>query len=750
MRRQTSINEGWEFRRCEGAGEWQPVSLPHSAVEADADGGNHWQGVCEYRRLLSAGPEEAGLRQVLWVGAAMHSCSVQLDGRELARHEGGYLSFEVDLQGALSDGREHELRLVLDNRDNASVPPGKPLKDLDFCWYGGLYRGAELRFYPALHVTDELSSGTVAGGGVFFRTLQADAGRALCSVRTEAALTGPGMNGCRVRVGLFLAGKCVAESLSEPFDLPAGGRREARQDLLLESPRLWSVEYPVLHELRVSLLTPQGAVSDQRTLRVGVRRISFSRSGGFMLNGRKVRLRGTNRHQEYPIAGYAVGPAADRRDARRIKEAGFDYVRLSHYPQSPAFLDACDELGIVVMNAIPGWQFFGAEAFRNACEHTAREVVRRDRNHACVVLWELSLNETAMDEAFITRMRKAGHEEYPGDQMYTCGWMPGFDVYIRARQHGEIHTWEQGDCAHLVSEYGDWEYYAANEGFDQSTGAGLHAAWSNSRHRRGEGERGLLQQAKNFTIALNDTLSSPAVLDGQWCMFDYARGYHPQRAACGVADSFRVPKFSWHFYRSQRAVSEGGHGWTGGPELFIASYWTEGSSLRVTVFSNCEEVELFLKGKSCGRSIASCTRVTQYLPHPPFVFDLPRYEAGELSAIGYVGGKGVAQHRILTPAEPVRLLLEVDDQGIQAMPGEIDVLVLRARVVDGRGATCVQAGGEVTFKASGPACVLGSPLAGLEAGLATVVLRVEATPGPVRLEASFQGLAASLDLARKA
>ncbi len=748
MRRQTSINEGWEFRRCEAACDWQPVNLPHSAVEADADGGNHWQGLCEYRRFVAAGPGQAGFRQVLWIGAAMHSCTVHVDGRELARHEGGYMSFEVDLLGVLSDGGEHELRLVLDNRDNPTIPPGKPLKELDFCWYGGLYRGAELRFYPALHVTDELSSGTVAGGGVFFRTLQADDGQALCSVRTEAALAGPGLEGCKVKAELFLGGEAVAEAVSEPFDLPADGRRHVLQELLLHSPRLWSAEDPALHELRVSLLGPTGVVSDRRTLREGVRRISFSRSGGFMLNGRRVRLRGTNRHQEYPIAGYAVGAAADRRDARRIKEAGFDYVRLSHYPQSPAFLEACDELGIVVMNAIPGWQFFGCEKFRASCEKSAREVVRRDRNHACVVLWELSLNETQMDEAFIGRMRKAGHEEYPGDQMFTCGWMPGFDVYIHARQHGGIHTWEQGDCAHLVSEYGDWEYYAANEGFDQSTGSGLHSAWSNSRHRRGEGERGLLQQAKNFTNALNDTLSSPAVLDGQWCMFDYARGYHPQRAACGVSDSFRVPKFSWHLYRSQRALTEVGKGWTGGPELFIASHWTEGSSLRVTVFSNCEEVELFLNGKSCGRSTASCTRVTQYLPHPPFIFDLPRFEAGELRALGHAGGATVAEHRVLTPVEPARLLLEVDDQGIQAAPGEVDVLVVRARLEDARGGTCVLSSGQVSFGVSGPACVLGSVLAELEAGLATVVLRVEATPGPVRLEAGFQGLAAFLDLGR--
>ena len=458
MRQQILINEDWEFRRKGEAGTWLKVSLPHSAVEADADGAGHWQGLCEYRRSLVGQQVAKGARQVLWIGGAMHTAVIFVDGREWGRHAGGYMSFEVDLTEALADGQAHELSLELDNRDNPDLPPGKPFKELDFCWYGGLYRGAELRVYPSLHISDELSAGMVGGGGVFFRTLEASEDSARCSVRIEIVNTNGNEAAACVSSVLLRDGVAVATANSLTSVACGGGRTHVEQKLSWAKPALWSVAQPKLHELQVTILSSGGKVMDQRLLQVGVRRISFSRSSGFVLNGRRVRLRGTNRHQEYPIAGYAVGEAADRRDARRIKEAGFDYVRLSHYPQSPAFLQACDELGIVVMNAIPGWQYIGGEVFKDACETMAREVVRRDRNHACVVLWELSLNETQMDSDFIARMQRVGHEEYPGDQMFTCGRLDHYDVFFHTRQHGEIHHWQNRDKALVVAEYGDWEF----------------------------------------------------------------------------------------------------------------------------------------------------------------------------------------------------------------------------------------------------------------------------------------------------
>ncbi len=735
----TSLDRDWEFRRGDAGADWTRVDLPHSPFVADLDGRDHWFGLCEYRRRIQAPRPERRERRVLHVGAAMHTATVLLDGRELARHEGGYLPFEVDLTDALADGTAHTLVLRLDNRENADVPPGKPYAELDFCWYGGLYRGVELRTLPALHLTEAVSAGEVGGGGVLLRTLAADAASATVAAKVHVRNADASARRFRVQVALVRDGHVVASVLSGEHELAPGAATHIEQELTLAKPALWSPASPALHQAVVSILDGD-AVVDERTLRYGVRRFGFSRSGGFTVNGERRRLRGTNRHQEFPRVGYAMPRAAQWRDARRIKEAGFDYVRLSHYPQSPDFLEACDELGIVVMNAIPGWQFCGGEKFQDACVENARQLVRRDRNHACVALWELSLNETQMSEAFLARLHAAGHEEYPGDQMFTCGWMDRYDVFIHSRQHGQIHTWRNGDKALVVAEYGDWEFYAANEGFDQTTGAGVLAAWANSRHFRGEGERALRQQALNHLVALDDTLASPAVFDGQWAVFDYARGYHPVRAACGVMDLFRLPKFSYHFYRSQRDATETGGGWTGGPMVFIASHWTRSSDLRVPVFGNCEEVELALNGRSLGRRKPDRTWQTQHLPHPPFVFDLPCFEAGELVAIGRIGGREVARHVVHTPAAAARLEVVADTVDVPAAPGEGDVLAVHARVVDAHGTLCVGAEPEVTFAATGGAEIVGRATVGAEAGIASVVVRLPPGVAAWRVTATAEGL----------
>ena len=745
MTKTIPLDRGWMFRRLAEAGAeeaWVEVDLPHTPFAADPDGRGHWCGECEYKRTVRLPQAAPGSSHVLHVGAAMHTARVFVDGREVAVHEGGYLPFEVVLP--VAPGAGHcTLLLRLDNRDAPDIPPGKPLEELDFCWYGGLYREVELRVYPPVHITDPVGAGEVGGGGVFVRTLAAAAETARLAVQTHVRNTGPAEAGIEFRTEVLDGDTVVARAVAS-LAVPAHGGAQAVSEIEVPRPRLWFPDSPHLHHVRVTLHGADGVVLDRRVERFGIRRIAFSRRDGFVINGRRLRLRGTNRHQEYPWSGYAVPRAAQHRDARRIKEAGFDYVRLSHYPQSPHFLEACDELGIVVMNAIAGWQFVGGAKFQDLCVRDARELIRRDRNHPCVALWELSLNETAMDEAFMARLHAAGHEEYPGDQMFTCGWIDRFDVFIHARQHGRIHTWENGDKALVVSEYGDWEFFATNEGFDQKTGAGVLAPWSNSRHFRGEGERALLQQAWNQMLALNDTLASPAVLDGQWAVFDYARGYDPVRAAVGVMDVYRLPKFSYWLYRSQRGPREGGVAWNGGPVVFIASHWTPASSLRVHVFGNCEEVELRLNGVSKGRRRPDHTWMTQHLPHAPFVFELERFAPGALEAIGSIDRQAVAVHAVHTPGEACGLELSLDDLGVEARPDEPDLLLAHARLVDARGTLCVEDVREVSFSLAGAASFLGPTIVAAEAGIASIAVRVPAgSRGLVLRAEAAPGLAAT-------
>jgi beta-galactosidase len=286
-----------------------------------------------------------------------------------------------------------------------------------------------------------------------------------------------------------------------------------------------------------------------------------------------------------------------------------------------------------------------------------------------------------------------------------------------------MHCWQNGDKALVVAEYGDWEYYARNEGFDQKTGAGTYDLRSTSRQFRGDGERGLIQQVFNHQLALNDTLGSPAVLDGQWAVFDYARGYHPVRAAVGIMDVFRLPKFSYYLYRSQREPTELAAPWTGGPMVFIASHWTPASALTLTVFSNCEEVALNLNDRLIRRARPVHTSFTRHLPHPPFHFDLDRFEPGRLTAVGYIGGRAVATHFVATPGNFAQLELVVDDAGIHSAAGESDVLCVHARLCDGNGMLCVDETATISFALVG-AELVGPDHLEAEAGIASAVVRV--------------------------
>ena len=734
------LDRAWNFRRLPSTGAapeaWSVVDLPHSPFVADLDGRDHWFGECDYQRTIERPAGAPSGRWVFYLGAAMHTAKILIDGQALAEHAGGFLPFEIDLTEALSDGRPHQLTVRLDNRDNPDVPPGKPYRDLDFCWYGGLYRNAELRCYPPLHLTDPVGAAEVGSGGIFVRTLAASASSAKISVQAHVRNDGPTEGAFQLEVELLCGTAMVARGQRSGLTLATDTSAAFTLELDVPQPRLWAPDSPVTHQARITLRAANGSILDTQTESFGIRRIAFSRANGFTINGRRRRLRGTNRHQEYPYAGYALPAAAQRRDARLIKEAGFDFVRLSHYPQSPDFLKACDELGLVVMNCLPGWQFMGNERFRELSRQNARDLIRRDRNHPCVVLWELSLNETKMDAEFMAQLQAIGHEEYPGDQMFTCGWQDRHDVFTHARQHGEIHRWQNGDKALVIAEYGDWEFYASNEGFDQKTGAGLFAEWSHGRKRRGDGEGGLRQQVSNHIIALNDTLSSPAALDAQWSMFDYARGYHPERAACGLMDIFRLPKFSCYFYRSQRDAGESSALWQGGPMVFIASHWLTTSNPRVLVFSNCDELELRLNGTSFGRQKSAKAWLTQYLPHAPFVFDLPAFSPGVIEATGYIANRPAATHRVATPGAPTQLTVEITSAGIAAAADKPDLLIAHARILDAAGTLCVDNTSPVTFSIEGDAALVGPDHISAEAGVASVVIRVPAAAQSFKLIAS--------------
>jgi beta-galactosidase len=204
-------------------------------------------------------------------------------------------------------------------------------------------------------------------------------------------------------------------------------------------------------------------------------------------------------------------------------------------------------------------------------------------------------------------------------------------------------------------------------------------------------------------------------------------------------DIFRLPKFSYYFYRSQRDPNEGSETWTGGPMVFIASHWMPVSNPRVVIFSNCEEVELRLNGVSLGRQKPAKTSLTQYLPHPPFVFDLAVFSPGKLDATGFLNGNPVASYHLATPGEAAGLSVEIDTAGVAPAAGMPDIVIAHASVCDSTGNLCVENTATVAFLLEGDGAFIGPEKIVAEAGIASVVVRVSRACNAFKLLATLGG-----------
>jgi beta-galactosidase len=743
--KEVAFNSGWQFHRIDSemapatppaGADWSAVSLPHTARIEPRIVNDQWQGTAFYRKRFDAPASWRGKTVLLRFEAAMNVASVSVNDRAVTEHLGGYLPFTIDLTPHLRLGRSNEVLVRLDNRDN-EITGLKPLKHLDFNTYGGLYRGVRLIVKPPVHLSDEMLENKAAGGGLFVTYPEASGEHATVAVAADVRNASANPATATVTHRLFDGSREVARSAGQ-VRIAAGETARSAQQLAVLQPRLWSPKSPSLYRL-VTTISADGQ-DDTTEIRIGIRRIGFD-GDRFVINGERMFLRGVNRHQEYPYVGYAISPQADYRDAKLIKEAGFDYVRLSHYPHSPAFMRAADELGLVLLDAIPGWQFFNPDPrFRAQVLQTCRDMIRRDRNHPSVIAWECSLNESDMPRDFVAELNQAVHEEYPGDQAWSAGWLAqGFDIYLQARQHRLKH-YEIPDRPYIVSEYGDWEYYAENAGLNQAAWADLKEEERTSRQALGVGEKRLLQQATNIQEAHNDNFSTPAFADGYWVMFDYNRGYADDLETSGIMSLERLPKFSYFFFRSQRHPAEVSPLFDSGPMVKIASYWDARSSTALRVFSNAEEVELLLNGRSLGRKRPNRGINADKLAHPPFLFDAGKFEPGALEARAFIGGRQVAVDRVETPEEPHRLVLALDPIGVAVAPG--DLVFARAYVRDRRGRAVPTHNGTARFSASGDFEIVGPDHVPVEAGIASALIRVKRAPSHGSIGASSDGLEA--------
>lgn len=672
-------------------GNWEKINLPHTPFVEPLVVLHQWQGICYYRKILNVSKKEIDKQLWLEFEGAMHLADVWVNGQHLIQHSGGYTPFVVDVTGMLHADRGNEILVRLDNRNNPLIPPGKPLETLDFCYYGGLYRDVNLIVKHPVHITHPIMANEVAGGGIFVTYPYVSKQEAEIKVKTQVSNKVGTQRHLTIRHTLYEwskkkgRGKKVA-LVESPLVLAAGTTQHHTQQFTVNNPKLWYPDSPALYVLRTEVMDGR-KVTDCEDTRIGIRRIEMTREKGFVINDKPLKLEGSNRHQEYPYVGNAISDQAQYRDMYQIRDNGFNTVRLGHYPQDPSVLEACDELGLLVIEPIPGWQFFNkAQGFVDHIYKDIRDLIRRDRNHPSVIMWETTLNESWPPKSWKDQAVRIAHEEFPGDQCYTSGDTYGYDGFDVC-----YNDWKEGynrpnttSKPGFIREYYDYEF-------------GGH--YSTTRVTRGDGDYALMQNAWNAQWSHNRYRAYyPWTIGGAvWSMYDYNRGCCDNICYSGLADLFRLPKFGLLYFRTQ--MKEGTFT-PAGPmtyEVFINSHWLEGSSDTLQVYGNVDEVKLQLNGRVIARQYPDDKPSTseyvsrpdggnaENIDFPPFTFFNVNWERGELKAIGYKDGKAVAEHVVRTPGAVEAMDITYFESGVSASCRDLLIVYVNLKDLQGTG-----------------------------------------------------------------
>ncbi|MCQ2235746.1 MAG: glycoside hydrolase family 2 protein [Bacteroidales bacterium] len=501
--------------------EADTVVLPHTPRIEPLFVNDQWQGTCFYFKRFQVSKEDISLRLSLRFDGAMNAADIWINGKHASSHLGGYLPFEVPLNEYINEG-ENVIVVCLDNRDNTTTGP-TPLAILDFNTYGGLYRHVWLLKNDRLMLTR--STEGYSDAGVVFRTLNINDDFANVFVQTDVRNISSSDRNMLLDIDFIDEDGVIVSQCQIDTIIPAGQRATLARVVEIDDVQLWSPQWPNLYTLKISVREGEELL-DVYCKKVGIRTLSLL-DDKLYVNGKSLFLRGCNRHQEYPYIGYALSDRAQWRDAWNIKRAGFDFVRCSHYPPSEAFLEACDAYGIMVLDAILGWQYFGDKSFEAHALQSAKDLIRRDRNHPSILAWELSVDGAYMPKSFINAIAPIRDREAPST--YTAGSSKyGYDIFLESDIYNVADTLKP----HIVSKYGDI-----------------------IRQPR-ESEHDLLLNQVDAVSDLHESImmDSKAFADAYYTMYDYNRGYAIDHEYSGVSDIFRLPKYIYYHFATFRAA----------------------------------------------------------------------------------------------------------------------------------------------------------------------------------------------------
>ena len=748
-----NFNAGWRFHLGDVAQAaqkdfddkaWEVVSTPHTVqlMPAEASGCRNYQGIAWYRKHFILPDECAGRDAILHFEAIMGKQTIYVNGQKVKEHEGGYLPINVNLTDlGCSAGEECVVAICADNSDDKTYPPGKKQMTLDFAYHGGIYRDVWLIAKSKVAITDAVEEQQVAGGGIFVHYANISERSAEVYVNTEVRNSDDHSRTVTIEQTLSPSGATVSKRVS----LKAGEAKTIVQRFMVKKPRLWSPENPYLYQIATRIREDRQSL-DGGITRIGIRSFEFRGKDGFWLNGKRYhQLVGANRHQDFAYVGNALPNSQQWRDAKRLREAGFTIIRTAHYPQDPSFMDACDELGLFIIVATPGWQYWNKDkGWDEKVHQNTRSIIRRDRNHPCVLMWEPILNETRYPEAFALQALQITRDEYPypyrpvaAADMHSAGVADHYDV-VYGWPGDDFKADKPQQCI-FTREFGELvdDWYAHN---------------NLNRASRSWGERPMLVQAMSLFRSTDELYKTTGQFIGgcQWHPFDHQRGYHPDPYWGGIYDAFRQKKTAFDMFAAvlQQPTEQ--------PIVSIAHEMTQFSERDVTVFSNCDSVRLTMfDGEHCWT--LPVPHEAGHAPSQPVVFRdaWDFFEARDWSytkrnwqnvkmvAEGIIGGKVVCCEEKMPSRRSTKLRLYVDEMGKKLVADGSDFVVVVCEVTDDLGHVRRLAKENIRFTIEGEGEIIGdaainaNPRA-VEWGSAPVLIRSTRQAGKIKIKAEVQ------------
>jgi len=658
---------------------WRQLNVPHDwSIEGKIDkdnpsgfsGGFMPGGIAWYRKTFDFDPSWDNKKVTIVFDGIYMNSSVWLNGKFLGRRPYGYSTFYYDLTDYLKKGKN----VLAVKVDNSLQPSGR--------WYTGcgIYRNVWLHVDEKIHIPI---------WGVHYRTPVVTEEKSVLKIETGISNHGEVSGDLVVVQELFDSG---GNKLAENRKYVLSNKKNVVQELTVNTTSLWSPESPVLYSLITSVQN-ENMIFDQQTTRVGFRKIEFDAESGFWLNGKNLKLKGVCLHHDAGNLGAAVPEDVLYRRLKILKDMGCNAIRTSHNPFAPEFYNMCDSMGFLVMNeAFDGWDkekaaFDYGLYFEDWWETDLTDFIKRDRNHPSVIIWSIGnevLERTNRVEKQLYDMIKtlddrpvtigASHDAHIVDIAGFNGVGEGKNVLEDVNEkHPEWpiigtevpHSWQTRGIYRTKTWIRGRDFPAPwnpeRMGVDIDTnsiyyepdltdeevfpGIDIHylSSYDNAYVRISSREQWKRTNSLDFMMG-----------EFRWTGIDYLgeniwpnRGWH-----CGVIDMCGFPKDTYFFYQSE---------WTDDPMVYILPHWTHPGKERIDIpvvgYSNCEEVELFLNGKSMG--------IQQKQPYKNLLWYVP-YKPGRLLAIGRKDGKEVARYEYQTAGEPHSLSLEADTNSINA------------------------------------------------------------------------------------